>query len=87
MKYVIHSQSERGFWNNVDGWVYSINDATLFDRQEGQLPVSMGHDAEWLVHTYDENSTDDLPYYNDLADRELALQQEAWEQITGNQHQ
>lgn len=54
MKYVIHSKSEQGFWNNTVGWVYSIRDATLFSQPKGRLPITCGNDAEWIVHTYDE---------------------------------
>jgi hypothetical protein len=59
MKYIIHSKSERGFWSNKTGWVYSIKDATVYDdirvlKQPKPVILSKENDAEWLVYTYDE---------------------------------
>ena len=58
MKYVIHSKSERGFWNNDVGWVYAIHFATQFSKEEklkvAQFPLTEGYDAEWLVYTYED---------------------------------
>ena len=56
--YVIHSQSERGFWNSEQGWVYCITSATQFEeayvKSEIYFPITGGSDAEWIVYRYDE---------------------------------
>lgn len=54
MKYVIHSKSERGFWNSNLGWVYQITKATKFPARNYYLPVTALMDAEWIVYCYDE---------------------------------
>ena len=54
---VIHSASERGFWSNGMGWVYSAADASQYTRAEiGEynLPLSAGNDAAWVVFEYDD---------------------------------
>lgn len=61
MKYVIHSRSERGFWNNKQGWVYGAAQATKFNAQEQlvfehSLPLTSKKDAEWMVYCYDEET-------------------------------
>lgn len=59
MLYVIHSKSEKGFWDNNIGWVFRVSDASLFtqkDKETLNLPNSVGKDAEWLIVDYDENS-------------------------------
>jgi len=57
MKYVIQSTSEKGFWNNVCGWVHNIQLATQFSPLKNGLmprfPLSKGKDAEWLPAEYD----------------------------------
>jgi hypothetical protein len=46
--FAIFSLSEDGWWNNDDGWVYCLTDATLFNEHESltyDLPDIP--DAEW----------------------------------------
>ena len=54
MRYVIHSKSERGFWNNTDGWCVNVNDGDIYgeDQLDQYLPLSSGNDAEWLCVDY-----------------------------------
>lgn len=54
MEYVIHSKSERGFWSNVFGWVYSVKEATIFTNTDYSLPMTIKMDAEWMPVKYDE---------------------------------
>ena len=59
MKYIIHSNSERGFWHNKLGWVYRASSATKFNEREyvenqGLLLLTKANDAEWLVYEYSE---------------------------------
>jgi hypothetical protein len=59
MKYVIRSDSERGFWLNTIGWVSCIVDATIFNEEEIKddaflFPLCRGNDAEWVVYDYGE---------------------------------
>ena len=59
MKYVIHSKSERGFWNHKQGWVYGIAQASKFVNPslinpKFNLPSTKEGDAEWIVYKYDE---------------------------------
>ena len=62
MIYIIHSKSERGFWNNKQGWVYGAAQATKFneDRATAEpkcfciLPKTAENDAEWMVYKYSE---------------------------------
>ena len=53
--FAIHSANERGFWNNDDGWVFALADATTFTYSEAlsvNLPNSDGMDAEWFIVDY-----------------------------------
>ena len=65
MKYIIHSNSERGFWNNKLGWVYGAGQATKFTHKQyakmhnrlpiaNIRPISVKNDTEWLVYKYSE---------------------------------
>jgi len=55
-KFVIHSESEKGFWNNDLGWVFNIKDATQLvpytDGTMPRLPMSVKNDAEWIIAGY-----------------------------------
>ena len=58
-KYVIHSASECGWWNNKIGWVYNVRQATQIpavqkEDYQSPLPLSKGNDAEWVVAEYHE---------------------------------
>ena len=56
-KFVIHSESEKGFWNNDLGWVFNIKDATQLvpcpDGMMPRLPRATKDDAEWIIAQYD----------------------------------
>lgn len=58
MKYVIHSKSERSFWNVRKGWVHKASDATKFTREQRKgvvyFPFSFKNDAEFVVIEYGE---------------------------------
>lgn len=61
--YIIHSQSERGYWSNEMGWVYTPADADRYTRNERianpNLPLASSMDARWVsVH-------ENLPVYTD----------------------
>ena len=52
---VIQSESERGFWNNEDGWVSDITEASKYCRRETfdfLLPMTALNDAKWVVIEY-----------------------------------
>ena len=55
-KWILHSKSEGGFWNNKRGWVYGAGQATKFKGSEVNFkPTMMGVlDCEWLPYEYDE---------------------------------
>lgn len=60
-KYIIHSKSERGFWHNKLGWVYSAASATKYVgfsldelKTKFRFPITRGNDAEWIVYKYGE---------------------------------
>ena len=59
-KYVIQSNSERGFWSNKLGWVYGSTTATKFNENDIEsinkigLPVTGSNDAKWQVYSYGE---------------------------------
>jgi len=61
MKYIIHSNSKRGFWHNKLGWVSSAGTATKFNHDEYvkynnlvcQLKTKE-NDAEWMTYAYSE---------------------------------
>lgn len=55
--YAVASDSEEGFWNNDDGWVADIEDATRWPgdyiNSEGlDLPITAGNDARLIVTNY-----------------------------------
>jgi hypothetical protein len=62
MIYIIHSKSERGFWNNKLGWVHGAAQATKFGEVTATaepkcymiLPKTAKDDAEWIVYKYSE---------------------------------
>lgn len=47
---VIRSQSERGYWSDIQGWVYDVSSATEFfpPLSSWYLPMSKGNDAEFV---------------------------------------
>lgn len=47
--YVIRSESERGYWSNVMGWVSDLASATRFDSTDYDLPISAGRDAQFVT--------------------------------------
>jgi hypothetical protein len=56
-KFVIHSESEQGFWQMDFGWwVFNIKEATQFvpysDGTLPRLPLSKNKDAEWIIANY-----------------------------------
>lgn len=55
--YVIHSASERGYWNNQDGWVFSPRSATLFGSARLSMPCIGVEDAQLVEFS------DKLPDY------------------------
>ena len=49
--YVIHSQSDDGFWSNDTGWG-SLQGATVFTQDQARsasLPTSINNDAAWYL--------------------------------------
>ena len=54
MKYVIHSQSEKGFWHSKQGWVYGISQATKFHDTSFNVPITKNNDAEFIVVKYED---------------------------------
>jgi hypothetical protein len=49
--WVIGSESENGYWNNEQGWVYDLASATRFtelERKSFNVPTACGFDAEWV---------------------------------------
>jgi hypothetical protein len=55
--YVVHSNLERGFWNNSQGWVDSVFEASVFvsqgtDKPIFNLPMSKNNDATWMPIQY-----------------------------------
>jgi hypothetical protein len=57
-KFIIHSESEQGFWQYDFGWVFNIKEATQFvpytDGTLPRLPMSKGKDAEWIIAGYED---------------------------------
>ena len=54
MEYVIQSEFYKGFWNNDDGWIGDVTDATRFtqkEMEESNLPI--GASGKWLVVKYE----------------------------------
>lgn len=56
-KYVIVAESERGFWQNHDGWVFNIEDATVFSGSEildplFTSPYVPAHDESFICVDY-----------------------------------
>ena len=55
-KFVIHSESEKGFWKKDFGWVFNIREATQVvpcpDGMMPRLPMSTRKDAEWIIAGY-----------------------------------
>lgn len=43
-QYVIYSESEEGFWSNVDGWV-NYSNATFFKDYPSSIPMTKQEDA------------------------------------------
>lgn len=59
MKYVIHSKSERGFYNRQLKWVKYIEKATKFSRLTRfdpmfVTPPTKNNDIEWIICEYSE---------------------------------
>ena len=59
VEYIIHSRSEHGFWNNEDGWVCDIKDATRFNEDYVKMwstpsILSKDDDQEWIQVYYNE---------------------------------
>jgi len=48
--FLIQSESEKGFWSNIDGWVHDIVSATVFETIDHSLhlPISSGSDALYV---------------------------------------
>ena len=57
-KFVIHSESEQGFWQKDFGWVFNVKQATQVtanpDGIMGRLPMSAKNDAEYLPAGYED---------------------------------
>lgn len=57
IEFVLMAPSEDGFWSNDWGWVYDIQDATRFTREDiADLnePVVSGDDAEWVAVAFED---------------------------------
>ncbi len=57
MKYIIHSKSEKGFWNVKRGWVYNLKQATQFSKETKNKmikPFNRANDSKFIVAEYDE---------------------------------
>ena len=56
--YIIHSESENGYWSNNTGWG-DIELATKFSAFESiafELPLSSKNDATWVKHETKRNT-------------------------------
>ena len=56
-EFVLMAPSEDGFWSNQWGWVYDIQDADRFFREEiseMNEPIVPGNDAEWVAVAFED---------------------------------
>lgn len=48
-QFVIRSESEQGYWSNIDGWTVVADDAERYENIERySLPITIGNDAKWV---------------------------------------